>query len=95
MRPAGLQAALHDRHEAEALQHAVMRNGMFAFLGVVVHLETQAVGRIAPDVGIDRAFVLLDIAPDHGYVKPVYAMHEELAGEVQLRLVILGHHQQS
>jgi len=92
---AGLQTALDKGDEAEALKHPVMRDGMLALLRVVGHHETQPVVRITDDIAVDRAFVVLDIAPDYSDIAAVYAVIVELLREFQLGLVVLGHSEQS
>ena len=90
---AGFQAAFHHGNETVALQHLPVRNGPFAFLRIVIDLEAQAVVGIPADGPLDGAFVLGQVAPDHGRVDAVYGMDEELVGQVQLGRGILGHHQ--
>ena len=95
VRPTGLELAFDDRNVAVALEYAVVRDGPFALLGVVVVAEAQAVVGVAADVAGEGAAILDDIAPYDGDVFPFNGMDEELFGEFQLGLVVLGDHEEA
>ena len=92
---ARLQAAFHHGDEAIALQHAPVRHRPFAFFGVIVDLEAQAVVGVPADGAFDGALVLGDIAPYHGGIDAVDGVDKELVGQVELRRRVFGHHQQA
>ena len=72
-----------------------MRDGVLALRFVLADLEPQPVVRVAPDRRIDGSAVLGDVAPDQCPVTTLDGVVEELAGQVDLGGVGLGHDQQA
>ena len=91
---ARLQFAFHEGHEAEAFQHAVVRDRVLSFFRIVGYAEAQAVVGIAGDILVYGAFLLFDVAPDYRLVAALRSMVEELLRQLQLRFVVLRHQQQ-
>ena len=69
------------------MRHSVLAPAVL----VSIDLEPKPVVGITPDVAGDRAFVLLDVAPDNSHVPPLDRMLEELAGQVKLCLIVFRH----
>ena len=95
VRPAGLELAFDNGDVAVAFEDAVVGDGPFALFRVVVVAEAEAVVGVAADVALERAAVLLDVAPYDGDVLALDRVDEELTGELELGLVVLGDNQQS
>ena len=90
-----LQVALHQGGVAESLQHAVVGDGGLALRAVFKHLEAHPVVGVAADIALDGTGVVCYIAPNQRPVGALDGMFEKLSGKLQLRYLILGHHQQS
>ena len=60
MRPTRFQLAFHQGYRSQALQHTVMRHGVFAFSAILEHLLNAPVTERAPHVTRDGA-ILADI----------------------------------
>ena len=92
VRAPGFQPALDNRHIAKSFQHLIVCHGVLAALIITgIDLETKPVVGVASDVAVNRPLILLDVAPDNGHVPPLDGVLEELAGEIQLRLVVFRH----
>lgn len=95
VRPSCLEPAFHHCDIAETLQHPEMGDGSLSPVSFRKDPEPHPVGWVAAYIAFDGAFVFPDVAPDDGYVSPVYRMDEELSGQVELRLLVFGYYKKS
>lgn len=95
MGSSSLQTALHKGHEAEALQHLVMGHGMLSLVTLRENHEAHPVIRVAAYITIYGTLIVGNIAPDYRLVTALDRMNEELTGEIELGLVILGDYEQT
>ena len=90
---AGFKLALDEGDVAEPFHHSVVGDGMFALFTVGEDGHYEAVARVAAHVPDDGAFVLFEVAPHEGAVLAVNGVVEEVGGQLDLRLLRLGHDQ--
>ena len=91
----GLETALYDSHISETFQDSVMRYRMLAMVSLRKNLETHPVVRVASDVAGNGSLILLQISPYYSHIASLYRMYEKLLGEIELRLIVLGHNEKS
>ena len=67
---------------------------MLALVPLRINLETQTVVGVPANIADNRSLILFKVSPDHCNILSLNGMAEKLPGQVQLRFIILRHHQQ-
>ena len=62
--PTGLQTALDESDLAQSLEHRIMRDSMLALIAIGDYGHLHPVSRVATDISLNPALILLDNTPN-------------------------------
>ena len=94
VRPPRFQLAFHQGHRSQALQHAVMRHGVFAFAAILKHLLNATIAEGSTHMARDGA-ILADVSPNQRPVTAIHCALKKLLAQVGQRPFRLAQHHEA